>query len=159
DPKAVQQGYVTSEPYLIETQGGFKPQVFLLADEGYPAYSSLVLASQKWIDQKPAIVQAFVDATIEGWKDYLTGDPTPGDALIRRDNPESTLELLAHARKRLVDDGIAISGDALKLGIGAMTDERWKAFRDVMVATKVYDASIDYAGAYTLQFVNRRKAE
>ena len=159
DPKAVQQGYVTSEPYLIETQGGFKPQVFLLADEGYPAYGSLVLASRKWIDEKPAIVQAFVDATIEGWNDYLNGDSAPGDALIRRDNPESTPELLAHARKSLVGDGIVISGDALKLGIGAMTDERWKAFRDVMVATKVYDASIDYTGAYTLQFVNWHKPE
>src|SRR5690606_4581121 len=33
DPRAVQQGYVTSEPYTVEKQAGFKPRVFLLADE------------------------------------------------------------------------------------------------------------------------------
>ena len=34
DKRAVQQGYVTSEPYTIEKESGLKPEVFLLADEG-----------------------------------------------------------------------------------------------------------------------------
>jgi NitT/TauT family transport system substrate-binding protein len=159
DARAVQQGYGTSEPYLVETQGGFKPQVFLLADEGYPAYACLVLAPQSLIDKKPEIVQAFVDASIEGWADYLFGDPGPGDALIMADNPQSTPALLAQARQRLVADGIVASGDADKLGIGAMTDARWKDFRDTMVATKVYPADIKLDAAYTLQFVNKRVGE
>ena len=32
---SIQQGYVTAEPYEIEKQGGFKPNVFLLSDYGY----------------------------------------------------------------------------------------------------------------------------
>ncbi len=39
DKRAVQQGYLTSEPYTIEKEAGFAPRVFLLADEGYPAVS------------------------------------------------------------------------------------------------------------------------
>src|SRR6185312_13812378 len=53
DPKAIQEGYVTSEPYTIENQGKFKPQVYLLADNGYPGSANLILVPQKWIDTKP----------------------------------------------------------------------------------------------------------
>ncbi len=159
DPRAVQQGYVTSEPYLIETQGGFKPQVYLLANEGYPAYACLVMAPQSLIDSKPAVVQAFVDASIEGWADYLWGDASAGDRLILADNPQSTPELLAQARARLKAEGIVGSGDAETFGIGAMTDARWKSFRDAMVATNVYADDIKLDAAYTLAFVNKRVGE
>src|SRR6266436_3914085 len=42
DKRSAMQGYVTSEPYAIEKQGGFKPKVFLLADQGFNAYSTLI---------------------------------------------------------------------------------------------------------------------
>ena len=50
NPKAVQQGYVTSEPYTISTRGGFEPQVFLLSDFGYPSYAAMVLAQNRLIE-------------------------------------------------------------------------------------------------------------
>ena len=42
DKKSVQQGYLTSEPYEVEKQGGFKPNVFLVADYGYDSYSTTI---------------------------------------------------------------------------------------------------------------------
>ena len=39
---SIQQGYVTAEPYEIERQGHFKPNVFLLSDYGYDTYSTLI---------------------------------------------------------------------------------------------------------------------
>ena len=39
---AVQQGCVTSEPYEIEKQGGFRPNIFLLSGYGYSIYSTLI---------------------------------------------------------------------------------------------------------------------
>ena len=60
NPKAVQQGYVTSEPYTISTRGGFEPQVFLLSDFGYPSYAAMVLAQNRLIEEQPELVQAFV---------------------------------------------------------------------------------------------------
>src|SRR5438105_10548505 len=42
DKRSAMQGYVTSEPYAIEKQAGFKPKVFLLADQGFDAYSTLI---------------------------------------------------------------------------------------------------------------------
>lgn len=154
DKNAVQQGYVTSEPFLIEKAGG-RPQVFLVANEGYASYASVIQTSRKMVEQKPDLVQRFVNASIEGWYSYLYGDPSPANTLIKRDNPEQTDELLAYADKKIREYGIVDSGDSVKLGIGAMTNERWKAFHDVMSKQGLYAANLDYKKAYTLQFVNK----
>jgi NitT/TauT family transport system substrate-binding protein len=154
DKNAVQQGYVTSEPFLIE-KAGAKPVVFLLANEGYTTYASVIETSRKLVQEKPDLVQRFVNASIEGWYSYLYGDPSPANALIKKDNPEETDELLAYAIKNIKEYGVVDSGDSTKLGIGAMNDERWKAFHDVMSKQGVYPADLDYKKAYTLQFVNK----
>jgi len=153
DPKAIQEGYLTSEPYTIEQQGHFKPQVFLLADNGYPGYANMVVVPQKWIATNPAAVQAFVDATREGWKNYLFGNPAPANALIKHDNPDMTDGLIAQAIAKMKSYGIVVSGDATTKGIGAMTDARWKTFFDTMSSEGLYDKSLPYRNAYDLRFV------
>ena len=155
DPKAIQQGYITSEPYTIEKEGGFKPQVFLLADDGYPGYANMVLAQTKWIEQKPQIVQAFVDASIEGWRNFLFGDSAPGAALIKKDNPEMTADVIAQAIQKMRDMGIVMSGDAEKYGIGAMREERWKSFYDLMTYQHVFPYDAAWHDAFTTDFVNK----
>ena len=77
DPKAIQQGYLTSEPFTI-AKAGVKPVVMLLADAGYSSYGALIETSQKLVRDNPDLVQRFVDASIEGWYSYLYGDPAPG---------------------------------------------------------------------------------
>jgi NitT/TauT family transport system substrate-binding protein len=77
------------------------------------------------------------------------------NALIKRDNPEMTDELLAYSVARLKEYGIVDSGDAAALGIGAMTDARMKDFFDKMVRAGLFKADLDYRRAYTLRFVNR----
>jgi NitT/TauT family transport system substrate-binding protein len=52
--------------------------------------------------------------------------------------------------------GLLESGSATTLGIGSMTDERWKEFFDSMVKAGVYSPSLDYKSSYTLQFVNQK---
>jgi NitT/TauT family transport system substrate-binding protein len=154
NPQAIQQGYLTSEPFLIEQAGG-DPQVFLLADAGYSSYGSIIETSQKLVRKNPGLVQRFLNATIEGWRDYLYGDNRAANALIKKDNPEQTDAILAYALAKMKSDDIIDSGDAKKLGIGAMTDARWKDFFDVMARQGVYPASLDYRDAYNLRFVDR----
>ncbi len=154
DKHAIQQGYLGSEPYLVKQQGGFDPVVLLLSDAGFTGYGSLIATSRKLADSNPALVQRFVDATAEGWRSYLDGDPAPGNALIKQANPDMTDGLLAYGRQALKDHGIVESGDAPTLGIGAMTDTRWQAFYDQMVAARVYPPSLNYKAAYTLRFVH-----
>ena len=148
DKRSVQQGYLTSEPYTIEKEGHMTPAVFLLADDGYPGYAGMVLASDKLIGADPATVKAFVEATAAGWKAYLHGDPKPGDALILKDNPEMTADTLAQARAKMVKYAIVDGPD----GLGAMTDARWATFFKVASEQGVYPKTLDPKGAYTLQF-------
>jgi NitT/TauT family transport system substrate-binding protein len=155
DKNAVQQGYVTSEPLLIEQQG-IKPVVMLLADNGYASYASVIETSQKLVHDNPDLVQRFVDATVEGWHSYLYGDPTPANTLIKKDNPEMTDALIAYGRSQLQARGIVDSGDTKTLGIGAMTDARWKDFFDLMSSQGVYPTDLDWRKAYTLQFVDKK---
>jgi NitT/TauT family transport system substrate-binding protein len=156
DKSAVQQGYLTSEPFLIEQQGKVKPVVFLLADSGYTSYGSIIETSQKLVDTKPDLVQRFVDASIEGWYSFLYGDPSPAYALIKKDNPEQTDDLLKYAHDTMKADGIVDSGDSLTAGIGAMTDARWQDFAGVMSDEGLYPKTIDWKKAYSLRFVNQR---
>ncbi len=91
------QGYVTSEPYAIEKQAHFKPKVFLLADHGFNSYSTLIETRRDLVEKKPDLVQRFVDASAIGWYNYLYGDSRPGNALIKKHNPEMTDDLLAYS--------------------------------------------------------------
>jgi len=155
DLKAIQQGYLTSEPFMIEKEG-VKPVVLLIADAGYSSYGGLIETSAKLAQEKPELVQRFVNASIEGWYSYLDGDPAPGNALIKRDNPEMTDALLAYGRDKMKQYGIIDSGDAKDKGIGAMTDTRWRDFYETMSKAGVYPADLDVTKAYTLQFVDKK---
>ncbi len=151
DKRVVQQGYATSEPYLIEKEGKIKPAFFLLADSGYPAYGSMALVPDSLIVKNPAAVQAFVEATAAGWKSYLYGDPKPGDAAILKDNPEMTQDVLDQAREKMRSYGI-VGKDG---EIGQMTDARWAEFFKVASEQGVYPKDMDFKKAYTLQFLPR----
>ena len=149
--KSIQQGYVTAEPYEIEKQGGFKPNVFLLSDYGYDTYSTLIVTRSEIVEKKPDLVQRFVDASAIGWYHYLYGDNSKANEMIKAENPDITDDQIAFSIGEMKKYGIVDSGDTLKLGIGAMTDARWKDFFDKMVQTGMIDASADYKRAYTLQ--------
>jgi NitT/TauT family transport system substrate-binding protein len=154
DKNLVQQGYLSSEPYAIEQQAKFKPNVFLLSDHGWPPYSTTIVCTEKTVKERPKAVAAFVKATMEGWKSYLTGDPAPANALIKKDNPNMTDDKIAHGIKMLKETGMVMGGDAAKMGIGVVTDDRMKKTYDMMVAMKLLDPTkVDLRKTYTTEFV------
>lgn len=142
------QGYVTSEPYSVE-KGGVKPVVFLLADQGYPPYAQTIVATRATLDKRGDAVTRFLRATAEGWKSYLA-NPAPGNALIRKDNPQMEEGLLAHGLAKMKEYGLVTGGDAAKLGILAMTDARWKQTCDFMKGSKLLKPATDCTRAYSL---------
>jgi NitT/TauT family transport system substrate-binding protein len=153
--KAVQQGYLTSEPYTIEKTGGFKPVVHLLADNGFSTYATTIETRRDLIEKNPDLVKRFVEASIVGWYNYLYGDNKAANELIKKDNPEITDEKIAFSISQMKQYGIVDSGDTAKMGIGAMTDERVKDFFDKMVKAGLFKADLDYKKSYTTQFVNK----
>lgn len=156
DKRSAMQGYVTSEPYVIETKGRIKPVVFLLADHGFNSYSTLIETRRELIDRRPELVQRFVDASIIGWYNYLYGDSTAANALIKQENPEMSDGHIAYSIAQMKERGIVDSGDALTGGIGAMTDARMAVFFDQMVRAGVVKPTLDFRRAYSLRFINKR---
>jgi NitT/TauT family transport system substrate-binding protein len=156
DKKSAMQGYVTSEPFAIEKQGNFKPKIFLLANEGFSSYSTLIETRRELVEKKPDLVQRFVDASIIGWYNYIYGDNKAANAIIRRENPEMSDDLLAYSVAKMKEYGIVDSGDSLSLGVGAMTDARMQDFFDKMVRAGVVKAGLDFRKSYTLKFVDKK---
>ncbi len=154
DKNLVQQGYLSSEPYAMEKEAKYKPNVFLLADYGWPPYSTTIVCMEKTVKERPKAVAAFVKATMEGWKTYLKGDASGANALIKKDNPNMTDDKIANGIKLLNESGMVFGGDAAKLGAGVITDERMKKTYDMMVAMKLLDtAKVDLKKTYTTQFI------
>jgi NitT/TauT family transport system substrate-binding protein len=155
NPKSVQQGYVTSEPYAVEKEGKFVPNQFLLADYGFDTYATTIETMQETIDKRPEVVKCFVEGSAKGWYNYLYGDNKAANEVITKDNPELTDEQIAFSIAQMKKFGIVDSGDTETMGIGAMTDARMQSFYDKMVKAKVFPAGLDIKKAYTLQFVNK----
>lgn len=151
-----QQGFVTSEPFAIE-QAGVKPVVHLLADHGLNNYSQTIHISRKLAAEKKDLILRFMDATFEGWAGYLARGPhyKGANELILKDNPDMDQARVEFAVDMMNRNGLVASGDAARLGLGAMTDERWRAFYELMSGVGVFDKGLDIGRAYTLDFVNR----
>lgn len=155
DANMAMQGYLTSEPYLVEKEGGFTPQVFLLADAGYSTYATLIETMQETIETRPETVSCFVDASIKGWYAYLYGDPSAANELIKAANPEMTDDKIAYAIAQMKAHGIVDSGDAESLGIGVITEKKVREFYDTMVASGVVTPGLDISRAFTTEFIGR----
>ncbi|MBF2051759.1 MAG: ABC transporter substrate-binding protein [Elainella sp. C42_A2020_010] len=154
DKQSAQQGYVTSEPYVIQQEGKFEPVVLLLADFGYQPYTSILQTRRVLVEKNPDLVQRFVDASIKGWYSYLN-DPAPANALIKKDNPEMSDNLLTFGLSKLKQYEIVTGGDAKTMGIGAMTEARWRSFFDDMAKAGIYKTSTRYGDAFILDFTNK----
>jgi NitT/TauT family transport system substrate-binding protein len=153
DKNVAQQGIVTSEPFDIE-KAGVKPVVMMMSDAGYNPYDFTIETSKRLVETRSELVQRFVDASIKGWYSYIS-DPAAGNDLIKKDNKDMKDETINFSIQQLKARGILTSGEAEKMGIGAMTDARWKTLFDDMVKAGVYKPNTDYRQAYTTKFVNK----
>src|SRR5262249_35132339 len=132
-----------------------KPKIFLLADQGFGSYSTLIETRRDLVEKNSALVQRFVDASIIGWYNYLYHDNKAANDRIKPANPRITHAPLSFSIATMKQYGIVDSGDAIKGGIGALTDARMKSFYDQMVRAGVVKAGLDYRKGYTTQFVNK----
>lgn len=148
------QGYLSSEPYAITSETGMVPDVWLIADAGFSAYSTTIQATPATISETPEVVKCFVEGSITGWYKYLYGDNSAANALILSDNPDMSQDKIDFAISKMLDEGIVDSGDTTELGIGAMTDARMADFYAKMVDAGVIADGLDITSSYTTAFIN-----
>lgn len=155
DTSMAMQGYLSSEPYVIEKEGGFTPNVFLIADAGYSTYATTIETMADTIATKPEQVACFVDGSIKGWYTYLYGDNAAANAMIIEDNPDMTEDKIAYAIDKMLSEGIVDSGDAETLGIGALTEDKVGDFFAKMVNAGVIEDDVDWKASFSTDFVNK----
>ncbi|MEP2641484.1 ABC transporter substrate-binding protein [Roseobacter sp.] len=155
DKQKGMQGYLSSEPYAIEKEAGFAPNVFLIADAGYSSYATTIETMADTIADNPDKVACFVDGSLTGWYNYLYGDSSGADDLIKASNPDMSQDKIDFAKKMMIEQGIVDSGRAIDLGIGSMTDDVIEDFYTKMVASGVLEEGLDWQAAYTLEFTNK----
>jgi NitT/TauT family transport system substrate-binding protein len=155
DKNLSQQGFATSEPFSIE-KAGIDPVVFLLADLGYPPYSEVLAATRANLIRRTDALRRFVLASAEGWKSYLA-NPAPGNALIKKDNPQMGDDLLAYGVRKMREHAIITGGDAAKNGLLTMTDARWESTVDFIKGAGIARPGTDYTKAWSLEISNQVK--
>ncbi len=72
----------------------------------------MVLVPQKWIDSDPAAVQAFVNATRDGWLTYLNSNPARANAMINKANPEMTDAIIAQSIAKIKQYDLVLARDS-----------------------------------------------
>jgi NitT/TauT family transport system substrate-binding protein len=155
DKNLAQQAYMSSEPFQAE-KAGVKARFFLFARDGFPPYGTTIVATQKIVKERPDVVQRFVRASMEGWKSYLA-EPGAANELIKKDNPNMKDDQLAYAVAKLKEQNLLGGGDAATMGIGVITEERWKKTHEYMVSAGLLAPNVDYRQAFTTQFVKDLK--
>jgi NitT/TauT family transport system substrate-binding protein len=156
DDTIAQQSYPSSEPFQA-LQKNVPVHFFLFADYGYPPYGTTLVTTTKFISDHPDVAARFVKASLEGWKSYLEGDPSPGNKLIKADDPNMSDAQIAFGIKRMNELHIVDGGDAKTAGIGIMTEARWKADYDLMTENDLLPKDTDWKKAYTTRFVKDLK--
>jgi NitT/TauT family transport system substrate-binding protein len=155
DENTVQQSYPSSEPFQAKQQN-VPVKFFLFARDGYPPYGTTLVTTRGFVDKNPDVVARFVKASLEGWKSYLA-DPAPANALIKADNPKMTEPQIEFAVEQLKLLKVLDGGDAATMGIGIMTQARWKATYEFMVAAGLLKPEVDWKAAFTDRFVKNLK--
>jgi NitT/TauT family transport system substrate-binding protein len=151
DPTSGVIGYSTSEPYIAQQQN-IPAKFFLFGPEGYPTYGNTMATTADFINKDPDAVARFTKASIEGWKAYIQ-DPSVGNVLIKKMNSKMDDGQINFAIKKMREDKVVDGGDAATMGIGIMTEARWKAIRDFMVEASLLKAETDYKQALNTDFV------
>ena len=151
DPKIVIQAYCCAEPLLAKQQG-VAVKTLMVSDLGFNPYSSVLVTSRKMIEQSPERVRAFVQATREGWRNYLTDGSVGNDAILEANDHGMTAEALLFGAESM--RGLAMPEGADLESVGRMTDERWQTLFDQLVEIKLVDPNkIQANDCYSLEFL------
>ena len=149
DPNTAQQAYPSSEPFQAQEKG-VPVHFYLFAKDGYPPYGSTIVTTRKVLETRPEVLRAFIRASVQGWRDYMR-DPAPGNALIKAANPKMSDAQIAFGIAKMRELGVLDGGG--KVPVGSMTEARWKATADYMVANGLLKPDTDWHRAFTTAFV------
>ena len=102
---------------------GKDPKSFLVSDEGFNPYMTVLVARRSFINKNLETTQSLVSSVREGWRAYLD-HPEKTNAFMHKLNSSVDLESfheIANAQKPFVE-----TAETKKSGLGVMNFQRWK---------------------------------
>ncbi len=153
DTRFIQQCFVTNEPYFA-TRRGAKVGALLIASPeiGYEPYRAM-FGGRDYLAKHPGIAGKFVRASIRGWTDYLTGDPEPANALLRKLRPDLTPGFMAYSIKAMKDHQLVLGDPARGEAMGQLTAERLQRQIDLLQEMGVLDRPVKLEEVVTFEFL------
>lgn len=133
DPNYSQQCFVTSEPLLAKKKS-VPVGSFLVADEDFKPYGTVVVARRDYIERNRQRTRDFIDAVRDGWQQYLRA-PQDANALMVKLNPAidaETMKEAADVQKPFIVPAGAQPGD-----LGKMAADRWTALTNQLHEIKL----------------------
>jgi NitT/TauT family transport system substrate-binding protein len=150
DKTAVFQCYVSTEPPAAKKEGA-NPGYLLNADSGFNPYGNIMVTHEDTIKNRPDVAQAYVSATLAGWRAFLQ-DPKPTiDYIIsdvRKDYDGPLALQAAQAERPLV---IGKANDPKQIGL--ITEQRFKELHDQMREVGVLKKDLDVKTAFNSSFI------
>jgi NitT/TauT family transport system substrate-binding protein len=140
-------GYITNEPDMV-IQAGQKPKSILMADYGVNMYADVLFASDKLIETKPAMVERFVKATLDGWQYAIEHEVEAVDITLEyaKDSKKSHEAYMLRSSLPLIHSG--------ESRLGMMTPAQWEQMQEILFKQKLLAKKIAVTDAYTMQFLN-----
>lgn len=142
--KFAQQCFVTSEPIAARGKG-LKPKVFLVADEGYNPYTTVLVTRMEIYKKNPQQVKSMVEAVREGWKSYLD-DPSDINKKMSQINKAMDLETFIESSK--VQRSLIETKETKEFGLGKMTQNRWFTLVDQLFSLNLIKQRPDPSGLF-----------
>ena len=124
--KISQQGFITSEAIMAD-QAGFENKTWLVADEGFNPYITVLAVRVDFLKNNKAQVQKMVEISRAGWIQYLQ-NPKLTNALMNQKNPSMSVQL--------IDAGLVKMKPLMKFApmkLGQMQAERWAGLQKLML--------------------------
>ena len=112
DESYIQQCFVTNEPYYAGKKG-VETKTLLISDSGFDPYR-VIYTSRSFAEANPDIVKAFVEASVAGWKQYITTSPEDEtNQLLISLNQKLDPEFVTYSMKTIAEMQL-ITGDPTK---------------------------------------------
>jgi NitT/TauT family transport system substrate-binding protein len=151
DKTLVQQCFVTNEPFFAR-QRGADVDALLIANDTYEPYR-VMFAGQLFLAERPGVVERFVRASVRGWVDYLTGDPTPGNELIVKLRGDLSPEFMAYSIKAMNDYQLVLGDPARGEFAGQLTAERLQKQIALLQELGLLDKPVTVEDVATFEFI------
>ena len=151
DKNFVQQCFVTNEPYFAR-QRGADAAALLIASDDYAPYR-VMFTGNDYLAKNPDVVRRFVRATIKGWKEYLSGDASAGNAMLKKLRPDLPDDFFAYSIKAMNDYQLVLGDPKRDERMGQLTLARLERQIKLLQEIGVLDKPVATKDVVTFKFL------